>query len=140
MSGGAWRAAGRWDAALAALWVGAALAVLAARPWVASAAAALGPACPFRHLTGIPCATCGSTRAAVALAEGRWLDSLAANPLAVGAAVTLVAGGLLAPLWLAAVRRVPAVPRALPLGWRLALGGALVGNWLFVVLRTGLAR
>jgi hypothetical protein len=135
-----WRPAGRWDAALAGAWAAAALSLLAARPWASSAAAALGLACPLRHLTGIPCATCGATRAALALAEGRWPDALAANPLLAAGGLAFVAGGLIAPLWLAAARRVPVVPRGLPLPWRLALGGALVGNWLFVALRAGLAR
>jgi hypothetical protein len=135
-----WRSAGRGDALLAGAWAGAALALLAARPWARAAAALWGAACPLRHLTGVPCATCGSTRAVLALADGRWRDGLAANPLAAAAVVAFVAGGLLAPWWLAAARRVPVLPRLWPLPWRLALGGAFLGNWLFVILRAGVAR
>lgn len=130
-----WRPARRADAALAGAWAAAALGVLAARPWAAGLAAAAGAVCPLRHLTGLPCATCGGTRAALALADGRWPDALAANPLVAALAVAFFAGGLLAPVWLAAARRVPAVPRVLAWPWRLALAGALAGNWLYVALR-----
>lgn len=37
--------------------------------------------CPLRDLTGMPCPTCGGTHATLALAEGRWGDAIAANPL-----------------------------------------------------------
>ena len=61
-----WRAASRRDLPLAALWtLGAccALASLPLLPWLAKMA---GP-CPLRTLAGIPCFTCGATRAAAAL-------------------------------------------------------------------------
>ena len=51
--------------------------------------------CPLRDLTGIPCPTCGGTRAAVALAHGNMAEAFASSPL--------VAGGLiLFSLWLLA--------------------------------------
>jgi len=44
--------------------------------------------CPLRDMTGVPCPTCGGTHAAVALANGRFADAFAANPLvAVGLVV-----------------------------------------------------
>ena len=130
-----WRAAGRAHWALAGAWAAAAVAALALRP-VVPALAPFAPECWLRAATGVPCATCGSTHAAVALAQGRWLDALAANPLAALGAALLLAGGLAAPLWLAAGGRVPQLPRVLPLPWRLAAGAMLAGNWLFVVLRS----
>lgn len=43
--------------------------------------------CPFRVLTGVPCPTCGATRALFAFAQGDLVASLRLNPL--------VGGGLL---------------------------------------------
>lgn len=52
--------------------------------------------CPLRLATGIPCATCGTTRALCALSQGQWLESLLLNPL--GILIALMA--VLAPLWI----------------------------------------
>jgi hypothetical protein len=35
--------------------------------------------CPLRHLTGIPCPTCGMTRSFMAIVRGDWLQALAAH-------------------------------------------------------------
>ena len=40
------------------------------------------PPCSFRALFGIPCVTCGSTRAASALLQGNIVDAWSWNPLA----------------------------------------------------------
>jgi len=45
--------------------------------------------CPFKWMTGLPCLTCGGTRAVLALVDGRLLESLSFNPVV--AAGTLVA-------------------------------------------------
>ncbi|HTT70767.1 MAG TPA: DUF2752 domain-containing protein [Anaeromyxobacteraceae bacterium] len=90
--------------------------------------------CPWKALTGIPCATCGMTHAFVHLAHGELRAAVAASPL--GALLAFV-GWTLAALDL--VR--------LALGWplpRLGRGsvralacaglGALMVNWAFLVL------
>src|SRR6476619_4241636 len=33
--------------------------------------------CPIRHLTGIPCPTCGMTRSFMAIAQGNWSQAFA---------------------------------------------------------------
>lgn len=38
--------------------------------------------CPFHTITGYPCLTCGSTRCAIALAQGNFLEAWSWNPLA----------------------------------------------------------
>jgi Protein of unknown function (DUF2752) len=41
----------------------------------------IAPACAFKGLTGIPCPTCGSTRALLCLSQGKLAAALAMNPL-----------------------------------------------------------
>ena len=41
------------------------------------------PSCVFKGLTGVPCPTCGATRAVVHLAQGELSASLILNPLVV---------------------------------------------------------
>lgn len=89
----------------------------------------VGPLCPQRRLTGVPCPACGMTTAMIALARGDLGASLAANPAGVLLAVavliaflpvairslvvpsvstrTLIRRGpwLLAPLWLFQLHR-----------------------------------
>jgi len=95
---------------------------------------ALGYACPFRALTGLPCATCGMTRAFVRLAHGDLSGAVGASPL----------GALLAGLaWLfaalAVVRAVagspwPALAPGRPRGLAILAVGALLANWAFLVV------
>jgi hypothetical protein len=94
----------------------------------------LGLTCPAKALLGIPCATCGMTRAFVALAHGEVASALAASP---GGAV-LAAG-----CWafaLAALAR-PALGFSWPrLGTRTARAAAVAGvaglllNWAYLVV------
>ena len=117
--------------ALARLWGGVALALLALAPLGAGLARAL-PACPVKRLTGWPCPGCGTTRAALAWAELDPAAAFAANPLAAAGWALLVAGGLVAGL-AACGRRLPAEPRTLPIAARWALGVALAANWAYLV-------
>jgi hypothetical protein len=84
-----WRPPNREERQIALLWAVSAASALVLRPfWLA--VAPLMPPCPFRVVTGVPCLTCGTTRAAVALLHGRPFEALAANLLAAlgGAAFT----------------------------------------------------
>lgn len=53
--------------------------------------------CPIRLATDVPCASCGTTRAICALADGQWLESLALNPLG----LVIVVATITSNLWLA---------------------------------------
>jgi len=129
-----WRPASREERALAWLWAAsAAAALLLRRFWLA--VAAYLPPCAFRQLTGVPCPTCGTTHAAVALLEGRPLAAFAANPLAALAALVLLGGGFAAPLWLAVRGEVPVIPTPLPRWLRSAALLALAASWLWVIWR-----
>jgi hypothetical protein len=117
---------------LALLWGVAAVGSILLRPlWVALAPAL--PRCPLRTLTGIPCPTCGTTRAALALLDGRVTAALASNPLSTLAGVAFVVGGVAAPIW--CLLRLPMVELE-PGHGRLvavALALALLANWIWVI-------
>jgi hypothetical protein len=66
--------------------------------------------CQFRRLTGLPCPTCGVTRALAMLAKGEWRCAIAYHPLSPLVAVALC-GGWLYLLWCAATCVTPAMPR-----------------------------
>jgi hypothetical protein len=91
-------------------------------------------ACPFRALTGLPCATCGMTHAFVYLAHGQLRAALAASPLG-----ALLAGAA----WLLAAADGVRLGLGLPLPFpppravrALAFAGliALLANWAFLVI------
>src|SRR5687767_14071360 len=74
------------------------------------------PKCSFKNLTGLPCATCGSTRALRALSHGQLSEAFWWNP----AATLAVLGGIAAFLfWLVAprdmVEKTTLVLRRLPI-------------------------
>ncbi len=91
-------------------------------------------ACPFRALTGLPCATCGMTHAFVYLAHGQLRAALEASPLG-----ALLAGAA----WLLAAADGVRLALGLPLPFpppravrALAFAGliALLANWAFLVI------
>lgn len=120
---------------LGLLWGGVAAALVALSPFATRLAAAL-PACPFKSLTGLPCPGCGATRAALALSRLDVATAFAVSPLAAAAWTGLVAGGLLAGAWSLTGRALPAPPRLdgrRLWAWRVAVGTAVVGNWLYLL-------
>ena len=90
--------------------------------------------CVFRASTGIPCLTCGATRAAGLLATGDLAGALAMNPLATLAALALVPWGL-ADLALLARGRALSVEFAPPAAWaaRALAVTAVVVNWGYLI-------
>ena len=127
-----WRPLERDERQVAILWGVLALSSLLLRPlWLALAP--LLPACPFRALTGVPCLSCGTTHAAVALLHGDPRAALAVNPLATVAGVGFIGGGLVAPLWALAALPVPQLGKPTPRALRLALVLALLANWAWVI-------
>lgn len=91
------------------------------------------PSCPFKSLTGFPCATCGGTRCLLALAQGKWGEALYWHPV-----VFLLGLGLpWAALWdgVRALqnRPYPSLPSAA--GWRWGAVALLAGTWALQVLR-----
>lgn len=89
--------------------------------------------CPAWAILGIPCPTCGGTRAAAAVAAGDLWAALSWNPLvAVLAVLTAASVPLAAGAGLGWVP-VPRVPRRLGRGTRAAVGVALALNWFYLL-------
>ncbi len=123
-AGAGWRVF-RWPAAAGGVWaMGVGLVTFGALAIGADARV-----CVFHNVTGCPCATCGSTRAVLALGRGEPLAALAHNPL-----TTLLA---ICTLALLMTRRrawtVAAIFRATAFWWVLL---ALLGvNWAYLLWR-----
>jgi len=122
-----WPVVGVWPLALGIVWTALVGAFVLLKP--AGSDATL---CVFRNLTGVPCPTCGSSRAVLAVVQGRPLEAIAFNPF-----VTAV--GALAIAWLA-VRvglgrriEIDLAPRHRTPAW-IAIGTLLSANWVYVVL------
>jgi len=93
--------------------------------------------CPFRLVTGLPCATCGMTHAFVALARGDPGAAWSSSPLG----ALLAAGG-----WLYALLDLARIALGLPWrslpqrAWRalaLAAVSAAALNWAWMLWRAG---
>jgi hypothetical protein len=93
--------------------------------------------CPFRAVTGLPCATCGLITSARHLSRGHVLDALRTNPFD-AVFLMAVAPAFLA-VWIGNLTRGLALRFSLSsaerrVGWTL-LALALAANWIYV-LRT----
>ena len=114
-------------------WGMVALALIALSPWSAQIADG-APACPVKSISGLPCPTCGASRAAVALANFDPLTALRLNPLVAVAWIGLVVGGLVALSWSVAGRSLPGLPGSLSREERLAAVSLLTVNWLYLIV------
>jgi hypothetical protein len=94
--------------------------------------------CLFHRLTGVPCLTCGSSRALCALSVGHVGTALRVQPLASVAMLATVVGCLFY-AWTLFVRRHVPVLHLERREWRWALGIALflvVLNWAYLVVQS----
>lgn len=118
---------------LAFLWAGVAVALIALSPAAGALASGL-PACPVRAWLELPCPSCGTTRAALALARLDPAAAVAVNPLAALGWIGLVAGGLIAGVMGALDRPLPGI-RLRPTLWlRLTAAAGLLANWVYLLL------
>jgi hypothetical protein len=128
-----WREAVREDRQVAALWAICAGLTVALRPlWIA--AAGFLPPCLWHATTGWPCPGCGTTRAVLHLLHANPSGAFASNPLAACTAVAFVAGGFVAPVWLACGGRRPYVAARARPAWIAALFAAVVANWSWLAV------
>ena len=129
-----WRPLRQGERQLALVWSFSSVVILALGPLWARFAPLL-PRCTFRALTGLPCPTCGSTRALLALAGGHPVEAFLWNPLVVALAAAFAAGGLVAPLWAALGAPLPVPSRR---AWKVIRLGAVllvVANWAWLAVR-----
>ena len=88
--------------------------------------------CLFKGATGIPCPSCGTARAALALAAFDPSTALVRYPLQTLAWVLFLVGGLAAGSMALRGRPLPSLPD-LPSWWRIAFLGAVLLNWAYSI-------
>jgi hypothetical protein len=120
------------DRRLGLIWGAVALAA-AALVHFATPMAPLLPGCLFRELTGLPCPTCGTAHAALALARLDLPHALAFNPLATLGALVFLAGGVAAAAAFLAGRPLTE-PRLSGPAPRSAALLAVTANWAWLLL------
>ncbi len=87
--------------------------------------------CPFHQLTGLPCPTCGTTRATFALLAGHPVEAWRLNPFMVTAGA--VVGSLLVVRLLAGRSlRLEMTPRQRSVAW-LGLLALFAANWAYLL-------
>jgi hypothetical protein len=120
------------DRRLGLIWGAAALVAvglgLLARHWTFAL-----PGCLFRDLTGLPCPTCGTAHALLALARLDLPGAIAFNPLATLGALVFLFGGAAAAAATVAGRPLPE-PRLSGPGSRSAALFAVAANWAWLLL------
>ena len=90
--------------------------------------------CPLLEIGGVPCPTCGGTRALVALVSGQPLEALAWNPLVALLGFVLLGLPLYAVLVVAGRIPRPRVPTRLRPATRLALPLLILANWVYLLV------
>jgi hypothetical protein len=114
------------------LWLVAAASAVALRPLWLALAPHLRP-CIFRTLTGLPCPTCGTTRAAVAFLHGDLVSAFVSNPLATLIGILFIAGAPIAALWVVSGRPAIELPQTRSQWLRWILVGVIAVNWLYLI-------
>ena len=106
--------------------------LVALSPWAGRVDALLW-GCAFKHLTGVACPTCGTTRAAMALARLDVITAFTHYPLAALGWSVLIGGGLVALGLTLAGRTPPAIPTRLSPAGRVALVAVILANWVYSI-------
>ena len=103
-------------------------------PFGARLAAAL-PACPLKSWSGVPCPSCGTTRAALALSELDLRAALAVSPLATLAWMALIGGGLVAGVLAAVGPGLPQPNWRPTVAVRFGIVFVILANWVYLIAR-----
>ena len=118
-----------WAIAVAIFWLG----LIGLCEWIEPPHSSAPSLCKLKAITGIPCPTCGATRAVKAIAVGRFVEGWLHNPLVVTA---MTAGGafLLIRLSTGWTITLSASRRTRALLW-IAIAILLTGNWIYLIAR-----
>jgi hypothetical protein len=93
------------------------------------------PACPFHQITGLPCLTCGASRAANAFHDGRLGEMLCDNPLLISFCISLLLFSLLKLFeYILNIKVVLKLSRKAALLGKILIGLAAAANWLFLIV------
>lgn len=109
------------------VWGGAVLLVVLLAPlapWLASGLWA----CPLKELSGVPCPSCGTTRAALHLARLEVVEALVHYPLPTLGWMVFILGGTVAGVAALLHRPLPSIARP-PTAFWWFLGAAVLANW-----------
>jgi Protein of unknown function (DUF2752) len=117
---------------VAFLWAGTVLVLVALSPWAPLVGDSLW-ACSFKSLTGLPCPTCGTTRAAIALARLDVLGALERYPLPAVCWILFIGGGVVAGAMALAGKTPPQIPSRLPVWARWTVAAVLLLNWVYSI-------
>ena len=125
------RASDSSDRQLGFLWAAVALSLVALSPLAPSFAAGLW-SCPFKSLTGRPCPSCGTGRAALALARFDPMHALVHYPLPALVWTAFIAGGLIAGWRAWNGQPLPRI-RRVPVWIRVGAIVAVAANWAYSI-------
>ena len=117
---------------LALLWGGVSAALIGLSPWAPAVSGSLWP-CTFKNLTGIACPTCGTTRAALALARLDVATAFVHYPLPALVWTLFLGGGLFAAALTLFGRTPPSLPERLPVWARAGVVSMLLLNWAYSI-------
>ena len=114
------------------MWGGVALLLILLSPLAEVFAGGLA-SCPFKGLTGIPCPSCGATRAALALARLEPVHALVHYPLPAVGWIAFIGGGLAAAWRAWRGRPLPRIPGRIPVWVRIGVVGIVLANWAYSI-------
>lgn len=112
------------------VWGGVAVLLVALSPWASTLADHLW-GCTFKEFTGYACPTCGTARAAVALAKLDVVHAFTSYPLPSLAWTAFIGGGFMSLGALLLGRTPIAIPTSLSVPVRVAIVAAIIANWVF---------
>ncbi len=122
-----WPVVGAWPLVLGIVWT-----VLVGVFVLLKPAGSEATLCVFRNVTGVPCPTCGSSRAALAVVQGRPLEAIVFNPFVTVAGALAIAWGTVR-VGFGRRIEIDLASRQRRLVW-VVIGALLGANWVYVIL------